>query len=196
MKYLLILAYLQSLIAYLYCKVDGKDQPGVINNLIHIKTLIDKLKSLDQKLAYQIEKSLKTAALGSISINDTLKYKVNVEDLEEDVADKEQESEKEETTVYRPAKLNPVFIDSKKSRRDEKEEMMAKQKFGRHDYVRELKREALDRPEELNLTGSRQHSKFANKMNRLEEMELDAFKRVSLTKKERNKLRHEAREDE
>lgn len=62
--------------------------------MIHIKTIIEKLKGLDQKLAYQIEKSLKAAALGSLVENDELKYKANTADLEEELAEK-QESENE-----------------------------------------------------------------------------------------------------
>lgn len=74
--------------------------------------------------------------------------------------------------------------------------MISKQKFGKHEYIKELHREALDRPEEINLVGTNKHSAYARKMNKLEELELDAFKRVQLTKKERNKLRQEAKADD
>ena len=68
-------------------KVEGKsvkDHP-VIFKLAHIKTLIEKLKPLDQRLQYQIDKMLRTAAVAKDGdtgvVQDNMKYKPNVKNL-------------------------------------------------------------------------------------------------------------------
>ena len=69
MKYNLLMSYCTFLSFYLLLKVEGKaveDHP-VIGRLTHIKTLFEKLKPLDQKLQYQIDKMIRLANLGDTS---------------------------------------------------------------------------------------------------------------------------------
>ncbi len=92
MKYNLLLSYCQFLSYYILLKLEGqpvKDHP-VIMKLIHIKTLIERLRPLDNKLQYQIDKLLRIAALSEVQnvnqVNNTLdamQYKPNIEDLQE-----------------------------------------------------------------------------------------------------------------
>jgi len=83
MKYNLMMSYCTFLSFYLLLKVEGKNVEGhpVIYRLTHIKTLLEKLRPLDQKLSYQIEKMLKeanaTAAVAS-GKKDALSYKPNL----------------------------------------------------------------------------------------------------------------------
>jgi len=58
MKYNLLMSYCTFLAFYLLLKVEGKpvENHPVIHKLTHIKTLFEKLKPLDQKLQYQIDK--------------------------------------------------------------------------------------------------------------------------------------------
>lgn len=68
MKYNLLLAYCQFLSAFILLKLEGrdvKDHP-VIKRLIHIKILLERLRPLDQKLQYQIDKLMRTAALAEV----------------------------------------------------------------------------------------------------------------------------------
>jgi hypothetical protein len=88
MKYNLLLSYCTFLSFYLLMKVEGKsvkDHP-VIFKLAHIKTLLEKLKPLDAKLQYQIDKMLRTAAIsstnGAAKYEDNMKYKPNPKNLE------------------------------------------------------------------------------------------------------------------
>jgi len=66
MKYNLLLSYCTFLSFYLLLKLEGKSvaEHPVVFKLTHIKTLLEKLKPLDQKLQYQIEKAVRTAAIG------------------------------------------------------------------------------------------------------------------------------------
>ena len=65
MKYNLLLSYCTFLSFYLLLKLEGKDitDHPVIFKLAHIKTMIEKLKPLDSKLQYQIDKLLRSAKL-------------------------------------------------------------------------------------------------------------------------------------
>lgn len=57
----------------------------IIGRLLHIKTLMEKLRPLDQKLQYQIDKMLRTAAMAEVQVeqaaNDPLQYRPNVESM-------------------------------------------------------------------------------------------------------------------
>ena len=75
MKYNLMLSYCQFLSLYLLMKLDAtndKDlsQHPIIGRLVHIKLLFEKLRPLDQKLQYQINKSLRQAALAEAHVSD------------------------------------------------------------------------------------------------------------------------------
>jgi hypothetical protein len=61
MKYNLLMSYCTFLSFYLLMKLEGKKVEGhpVVFKLAHIKTLFEKLKPLDQKLQYQIDKMIK-----------------------------------------------------------------------------------------------------------------------------------------
>lgn len=89
MKYNLMMSYCTFLAFYLLLKVEGKkveDHP-VIYRLAHIKTLLEKLRPLDQKLAYQIDKMLREATATNVAAQskqaNALKYKPNLKDIKE-----------------------------------------------------------------------------------------------------------------
>lgn len=69
-----------------------KDHP-VIFKLAHIKTLLEKLKPLDSKLQYQIDKMLRTATIanGTSKYEDNLKYKPNPANLADESGDNSEE---------------------------------------------------------------------------------------------------------
>lgn len=63
--------------------------------------------------------------------------------------------------------------------------------MGRSNYIDELRREVMEEPEELHL-GLKRKTKFAREQDELEELELNNFKRLALTKKEQKKLKRRA----
>lgn len=111
MKYNLLLSYCQFLSFFIVLKMEGrpvKDHP-VIDKLIHIKTLLERLRPLDQKLQYQIDKLIRAAALSEVAVNeeekaepgskkafDALHYKPNIENLQDDEEEEGDESSDEE----------------------------------------------------------------------------------------------------
>lgn len=61
-----------------------KDHP-VIDQLVRIRTVMEKLKPLDAKLKHQIDKLLKIAVVGSVEhlANDPKSFKPNLDDFGE-----------------------------------------------------------------------------------------------------------------
>lgn len=100
MKYNLMVTYCNLLSFYMLLRVEAKnvsDHP-VVKRLIHVKLLLEKLRPLDQKLTYQVDKLVRQAVLGEVEgpINDDdqrLQFKPNMKLMNE--ADK-QDSEAED----------------------------------------------------------------------------------------------------
>jgi U3 small nucleolar RNA-associated protein 3 len=69
-KFHLLLSYCINICFYLLRKAEGKsvkDHP-VIHQLVRIRTILEKLRPLDSKLKYQIEKLLKMSTLGATDV--------------------------------------------------------------------------------------------------------------------------------
>lgn len=63
-----MLSYCTNIVFYLLLKAEGKqvkDHP-VIDQLVKLRTIIEKLKPIDQKLKYQIDKLLKILSTGNL----------------------------------------------------------------------------------------------------------------------------------
>ena len=65
MKYNLLLSYCSFLSLLILLKLEGTSisHHPVIDRLLYIKTLLERLRPLDLKLQYQVDKLLRTAAL-------------------------------------------------------------------------------------------------------------------------------------
>ena len=90
MKYNLQMSYCTFLAFYLLLKVEGKAVEGhpVVHRLAHIKTLFEKLRPLDAKLQYQVDKMIRLSEEQSAGAkirkqDEHLKYKPNIDDLKE-----------------------------------------------------------------------------------------------------------------
>jgi hypothetical protein len=146
MKYNLLLSYISFLSIVILLKLEGKplrDHP-VIHRLLHIKLLLERLRPLDSKLQYQIDKSLRTAALNEVGqpttsapVVDSLQYRPNIENLQmsssEDQSERsggaasdsdsehsdsdESRKGKPKKDVFKAAKLNPVLYEDKDTKK-------------------------------------------------------------------------------
>eukprot|EP00727_Mastigamoeba_balamuthi_P012537 m51a1_g7906 putative small nucleolar RNA U3 (665) ;mRNA; f:161966-164509 len=83
LKYQLLVQYCTNIAFYLALKAKGeevKDHP-VIAELVRIRTLLEKLRPLERKLKYQIDKLLKTAATGTSDASNPLRFKPRLADM-------------------------------------------------------------------------------------------------------------------
>ena len=178
-KQQLLLNYCLNLTYYLLLKAEGrsvKDHP-VIQQLLELRTALDKMRPLDAKLKYQVDRLLQLAAApasqgGAGQANDPLSFRPNPDalvgkssrgrDLEADEDEDEDDEEEEEEDggkggggqgVYRPPRLAAVPYedgDSASGRKRGKEEAAARkslEKLRRSELLQTLTEQFSDKPE-------------------------------------------------
>ncbi|XP_051051665.1 neuroguidin isoform X2 [Phodopus roborovskii] len=162
----LLLMYLMDLSHLILDKASGGSLQGhpAVLRLVEIRTVLEKLRPLDQKLKYQIDKLVKTAVTGSLSDNDPLRFKphpsnmiskLNSEDEEEDEAGEDQSEAAGKKAVkgaskkYVPPRLVPVHYDETEAEREQKRLDRAKRRALSSSVIRELKEQYSDAPEEI-----------------------------------------------
>jgi U3 small nucleolar ribonucleoprotein protein LCP5 len=150
-----------------------------------LRTVSEKIRPLDAKLKYQVDKLLKMATLGpthETSKKDPLSFKPNVSDMLPKEA-----GEQGESNVYHAPRLTAVQFDAdeKQVARDKvrKEKLRARaQKSGMLDEFRD---ELADRPQEIkHMGGFKPQADFLKEREQYEE---DQFIRLAETKADRKK---------
>ncbi|KAI9319893.1 Sas10/Utp3/C1D family-domain-containing protein [Dichotomocladium elegans] len=206
-KYQLMLQYITQLAFYVHLKLSGrsiKNHP-VIESLIELRVILDRMKPIETKLKYQIDKLVRTAVLGSQpqkqDDNDPLAFKPNPMNLvskdedEEQEDESEKESEDESRAVYRPPKLAPMAFDegSTKKSRQEREEERRREKASRSRVIRDLMVDMNDTPEEVDVHGGVTESfvfgdRLDHQIAEKRRYEEDNYVRLITTRKEKKRM--------
>ena len=142
-----MLSYCTNISFYLLLKASGgkvKDHP-VIGQLVELRTVMEKIKPLEQKLQYQIDKLVRTANTGQASKNDPLRFKPNPESMLKGDMGEEDETEAKDG-VFRPTKIAPVPYEEPQDKKKKQEERL-KQKASRSRLLKDLQEEFSERPE-------------------------------------------------
>ncbi|CAL5385744.1 unnamed protein product [Camellia sinensis] len=207
-KHLLLLNYCQSLVYYLLLKAKGLSIEGhpVVRSLVEIRLFLEKVRPIDKKLQYQIQKLTKVTAgavdkVGSSEkeeeltqkTEDLLKYRPNPDML----VSKTNTSHEDGGGVYRPPKFAPTSMEEDKVSKQERNAMRKDKAVLREArqsaYVRELMDDLEGRPEEVREivgTESREVIRYRAKMEERARREEELFTRAPLTKVEKNKMKH------
>lgn len=100
MKYNMLLSYLINLSFIVLRKCSGEKIEGdpCIDRLIEIRTVLEKIRPIDHKLKYQIDKLVKTAVTGTDE-NDPTTFRANPDNLGANLEDSEPESDTNEPKV-------------------------------------------------------------------------------------------------
>ncbi|KAJ1950502.1 hypothetical protein IWQ62_006559 [Dispira parvispora] len=211
-KYQLLLEYLTQLFYIVYLKVGGCSIANheVIQELIRNRVLLERVKPVEQKLKYQIDKVIRAATLdhpeqaykdatratASTTGADPLQFKPNIHNMTA-VADDRDHSETRQGPkdgVYRAPKLAPVHYDEDPdlaSRRTKYEERL-RERAARSTLVKELMAEYDHRPEQAAVHGNSGMGGTESLRRKQEERakyEEDNFVRLSLTRKEKQELK-------
>ena len=229
MKYNLLMSYCTFLAFYLLMKVEGKNVENhpVIFKLAHIKTLFEKLKPLDQKLQYQIDKMIRLSeAQETVAASKSnLRFKPNLKDLkeaddseeEEGLSDEDMsgeegsESELEDDMngkrqavssgdeesedvvakpgIYKAPKITASTFEDRKDKKIRQKDEYERKKIGKSSLIEELRKEMRDEPEEVYM-GAGKKTKTSKYEDMLEEQEMENFRRVQMSKKEKKALRN------
>ncbi|KAM8960611.1 neuroguidin [Pelodytes ibericus] len=160
----LLLLYIQDLTHLILEKTCGKPINGnaAIMRLVEIRTVLEKMRPVDQKLKYQIDKLVRAAVTGSLGENDPLRFKPNPQNLmsklEESGGDSDGEGEAESGAPkksqskgrkYIPPRLAPVHYDDTEAEKEQRILERAKKRALSSSVIRELKEQYTDAPEEI-----------------------------------------------
>uniref|UniRef100_A0A2P2KKA8 Neuroguidin-B n=2 Tax=Rhizophora mucronata TaxID=61149 RepID=A0A2P2KKA8_RHIMU len=203
-KHLLLLSHCQSLVYYLLRKAKGLPIQGhpVIQSLVEIRLFLEKIRPIDKKLEYQIQKLTRDAGNatdkadlkekntgGPQKSEDQLKYRPNPDML----VPKNDMNPKDGAGVYRPPKIAPAIMDEDKISKQERDALRGEKRTlqeARQGYIKDLIDDMQGRPEEVRESvgiESREHLRIQAQLEERARQEEDIFTRVPLTKKEKRK---------
>eukprot|EP00898_Chlorokybus_atmophyticus_P006287 jgi/Chlat1/665/Chrsp104S01144 len=204
-KHLLLLSYCTNLVFYFLLKAEGrsvKDHP-VITRLVQIRTYLEKVRPIDKKLQYQIDKLLAAAndataaaqapaANGSAAVaaDDPLRYRPNPSALVSRLA----ENHEDPDAVYRPPKMMPMAMDGpdKKSRAEIRSEQELRRRASRSTFVKSLAAELTGAPEEVrDAVGaeSQRELRIKKRLDQRAEAEENMFVRLPISKQDKKQLK-------
>lgn len=203
-KHLLLLSYCTAIVFYLLLRAEGKsvrDHP-VIARLMEMRMYLEKIRPIDKKLQYQIDKLLKAAsqeeegdAEGNRTggkMEDALKFRPNPDLL----VSKLDEDTETGGGLYRPPKIAPMAMEEEANPRDSRNkaraEREARKRASRSSFVKELAAEMEGRPEEIQegIVGeTRDMQRERERLQKRAVEEENLFARVPLTKVERSRLK-------
>lgn len=204
MKTQLMLSYLICLMYYLLLKVRGAPVAGhpVVDRIIWIRTLLQKLRPVDERLAYQMSKLLQwvdtrkkeDTATEAAPDPHALRPGVlalGVEDEEEE-ADAA-EADAQDDGVYRPPRVSSVeYTGDHITEKDRAERDLEKtrERLNRSEFVRSLREEFTDAPVEVGLeTRSAAAQRAMRKLAEREAYEEDNMTRLRTSKREQKEMR-------
>ncbi|KAG9300710.1 hypothetical protein G9A89_023508 [Geosiphon pyriformis] len=214
-KHHTLLQYITNLVFLIHLRLDGKSIAGhpVIMNLVELRVVLEKIRPIEQKLKYQIDKLIKAASFNTESDNvenrgnlrllehtmaDPLGFKPNPENLVSKIDDEIEGGggQQTQTGLYKAPRLAPVHFDEgqgKHSKRD-KEQLRALTRASRSRLMKDIMAEYDDHPEEIDAAGG-VHEGIGRGMGMDEQMiernryEEENFVRLTLSKKELNKMK-------
>ncbi|KAI9494906.1 Sas10/Utp3/C1D family-domain-containing protein [Zychaea mexicana] len=206
-KYQLMVQYITELAYYVHLKLSGKsiENHPVVNSLIELRVILDKMKPIENKLKYQIDKLVRTAVMGTqkqpeVGNQDPLAFKPNPMNLlarDEEEEEEEEEGEEEgKSGVYRPPKLAPVVYDESKGRKSkyEKDQERLRERSSRSRVIRDLMADMNDAPEEVDAMGGVNEGmgygeRFDEQLKEKDDYEENNYVRLAVTRKEKQRLK-------
>ncbi|KAI7873304.1 Sas10/Utp3/C1D family-domain-containing protein [Mucor mucedo] len=214
-KYQVMLQYILQLAYFVHLKISGKqiENSPVIESLVELRVILDKMKPIENKLKYQIDKLVRAAVVETTQKNeekaaittsqavaaDPLAFKPNPLNLLNKDNDDEDEEDDEDTNaagVYRPPKLAPVNYDEnagRKSGKKERDDARMKEKASRSRLMKDLMTEMSENPEEIGVFGGvNEGTGYGDKIDGLiaekDRYEEDNYVRLAVTRKEKQRL--------
>uniref|UniRef100_A0A8C1J479 Neuroguidin-like n=2 Tax=Cyprinus carpio TaxID=7962 RepID=A0A8C1J479_CYPCA len=205
LKYHLLLFYLQDVTHLISLKTEGESlkDNSAIHRLVTIRTVLEKMRPLDQKLKYQIDKLVRTAVTGSLAENDPLHFRPNPQNLVSKLSESENSDEDDKggnskgekdpsaSRKYVPPRIAPVHYDGDMTEADRQKEQIDKQKRAalRSSVIQELRQQYSDAPEEIrdrrDFQTERESREELNRKNYEESMMV----RLSMTREQRLRKR-------
>jgi len=190
MKCHLFLEYLINVTYSMLLKLDGKPICGepCIEHLVEIRTVLSKIKPIEKKLKYQIDKLVKMSSDdGQIPEQHALSFKPNLENLVgKDEESEEENEEQDKSGVYVPPKLTAVPYEGDKWSREERKLEKARKRNLNSNLLADIREEFGDEPEEISDARNRSmQKKLKEHQDERERYEEDNLCRLTMTKKDK-----------
>uniref|UniRef100_A0A336LWY1 CSON002686 protein n=1 Tax=Culicoides sonorensis TaxID=179676 RepID=A0A336LWY1_CULSO len=201
-KYQMLLDYLINLTFVVLRKCTGQsiENNPAIDRLIELRTVLEKIRPIDYKLRYQIDKLVKTATTGVEDKNDPSNFKARPDQLtdqlnqsdSEDDSDAESdddENKKLRDKIYRPPKLTAMhFDDEPVKEKTRKQFERLKKRALNSSIIQEMKEEYMDIPIEIS-EGNKATQIYNKAQKERERFEEDNFIRLPITKADKHRQR-------
>ncbi|KAL4358883.1 hypothetical protein AHAS_Ahas08G0021900 [Arachis hypogaea] len=206
-KNLLLLNYCQSLVYYLLRKAKGfsLEEHPVVRSIVEIRLFLEKIRPIDKKQQYQIQKLMKVGenatrseipsekeGVASDKAEDVSKYRPNPDML----VSKSDLAAQDGDDVYRPPRFAPASMELERTSKQERnalrrEKEILKQAKQSH-FIRELMDDMDERPEEVREFegNSKEVDRYIAKMDERAQQEEELFTRVPLTRQERKREKY------
>lgn len=200
----MMLMYLSNLMHIILKKCSGNSIQGdqSIERLVEIRTVLERIRPIEHKLKYQIDKLIKTATTGTIDENDPSRFKANPADMEgvddsaesgeddgdEDVNDGSRGAGKRKSGIYVPPKLAAMHYDEDDSKAAKQEKLLerARKHALNSSIVQEMREEILDAPKEVGQANTFKIKQSARQRER-EEYEESYFTRLPTKRVEQHR---------
>nr|XP_023966774.1 neuroguidin isoform X3 [Chrysemys picta bellii] len=135
-------------------------QPAVLR-LAELRTVLEKMRPIEQKLRYQVDKLVKVAVTGAVGDDNPLRFKPDPGNMMSKLSDEEEADGTEGKAAgkkplakggvrkYVPPRLVPVHYDETVAEREKKVLEQAKKRALSSSVIRELKEQFSEAPEEI-----------------------------------------------
>ncbi|XP_014245086.1 neuroguidin-A [Cimex lectularius] len=195
----LLMFYLMNMLQVIIMKATGKSivNSPAIEMLVELRVILEKIRPIEQKLKYQIDKLVKIAITGTLNENDPSQFKANPANMkteleeESESEDDTEETKKKKSGVYVPPKLSAVYYDGDESRTSKREKIInrARKHALQSSVMQELKEEYLETPVEVRMTNSLKQ-KEDKYQKRKQEFEEEYMTRLPVTKQEKRRAKN------
>jgi U3 small nucleolar ribonucleoprotein protein LCP5 len=192
----LLLQYLVGITGISLNKACGKSIQGsaYVDQLIEVRTVLEKIRPIDNKLKYQVDKLIRNASTGAVEA-DPLRHRANPENLvgaDDDDSSEEDEdvpkSDKPKSGVYQPPRVAPQHYDGDEEEPSKKVEKVKRTLINRN-LIREMQEELLDTPVEVHNRGDSYSTDLQMRAKEKQRFEETYMTRLPSTKQERHKIK-------
>lgn len=200
-KFHTLLDYLINLTYIALKKVSGKsiENDPAIERIVELRTVLEKIKPIDQKLQHHINKLLDNVATGTVDSNDRSRSIANPgslvsEDEETDSEsgkDSKSDEEKPKSKAYVPPKITAMHYDGDETLQQRKQKALDKvQKRALNSSILyELKKQYDDGPEEIRETADVHKLKENKEIKERVRFEEEYMMRLPVPKRQRHDTR-------
>lgn len=185
------------------------EKDPAIDRLVEIRTVLEKIRPIDYKLRYQIDKLVKTAVTGTTNASDPLNFKANPSNLMSQMEDdsdsddedddepsapykkkksKDDELDTDEVAKYVPPKLTSMPYDADETAAEKQEKLRERnrKRLANSNFIDDWKEQYLDTPTEITGSSSAQQS-ITKEMKERERYEEENFTRLPMSKEEKHR---------